>query len=105
MPDNSEAVTKTKINFETAEIPWLELQRFFAAGQCVYVGQALDLVEVAYRLARDDAAQIKIWMETNQLAKVSDEQAKCWLAEEVSLWSVVVKPWVLVQQREREELD
>lgn len=96
---NEESQQKTKINLETALIAWSELQRFFAAGQCVYVAPELDLVGVAYRIANDEVEQIQTWMAEEQLIKVTDEQAKTWLEEEVEVWSVVVKPWVLVQPR------
>jgi hypothetical protein len=36
-------------------------------------------------------------MEEQRVARVSDEQAKAWLDADASLWTVVVKPWLLVQ--------
>ncbi|MDP1705106.1 MAG: DUF2288 family protein [Sulfurimicrobium sp.] len=35
----------------------------------------------------------------NKIGRESDEQAKTWLESDALLWSVVVKPWILVQQR------
>ena len=86
-----------KIVSETAKIPWQELQRYFAAGKVMLVAGGLDLVEVACALEADDAERVKAWIESAQLAPVSDEQAKDWVAADATLWAVVINPWVLVQ--------
>ena len=91
-------VEKAKLNLETAQIAWTELQRFFAQGAVIWVASSLDLIEVAYRIADDDSAAIKMWMKNSKVAPVSDEQAKTWLANDRILWSVVVRPLVLVQE-------
>ena len=89
---------RAKINSETAKIPWLELQRYFAAGKVMQVSAELDLVDVAYAIEQDDIEQVQQWTVGNQLGPVSDEQARDWVSSEPSLWAVVIKPWVLVQE-------
>jgi hypothetical protein len=86
-----------KIVSETAKIPWLELQRFFAAGKVLLVAAELDLVDVAYALQLDNIEQVKTWTESLQVNPVDDVQAKHWVVSEALLWAIVVKPWVLVQ--------
>ena len=88
---------RAKIISETARIPWLELQRFFAAGKVMLVAAELDLIDVAHALQLDNVEQVKKWTENLQLSPVSDVQAKQWVAEDASLWTVVIKPWILVQ--------
>ena len=88
---------RAKIVSETAKIPWLELQRFFAAGKVLLVAEELDLVDVAHALQRDDIEQVRSWNESKQIDPVSDDQAKDWVASDALLWAVVIKPWVLVQ--------
>ncbi len=88
---------RAKIVSETAKIPWLELQRFFAAGNVMQVATELDLVDVAYALQLDDIEQLKTWTESLQVCPVDDDQAKLWVSSDALLWAVVVKPWVLVQ--------
>ena len=88
---------RAKIVSETAKIPWLELQRFFAAGKVLLVAEELDLVDVAHALQRDDIEQVRSWSESKQIDPVSDDQAKDWVASDALLWAVVIKPWVLVQ--------
>jgi hypothetical protein len=88
---------RQQINQETAVFPWRELLRYFAGGHCVYVDAGLDLVEVGVQMASNQAGQIQIWLEQGKIAKVSDEQAQLWLEHDANLWTVVVKPWILVQ--------
>ena len=88
---------RAKIISETAKIPWLDLQRFFAAGKVMQVTPELDLVDVAFALQEDDIEQVKIWTEAMQVFPVTDDDARNWVASNASLWAVVVKPWVLVQ--------
>jgi len=89
---------RARIISETAKIPWLELQRLFAAGKVMWIAAELDLVDVACALQQDDLQQFETWTAAQQLAPVSDEQARCWVDADALLWSVVVKPWVLVQE-------
>jgi len=88
---------RAKIVSETAKIPWLELQRFFAAGKVMLVTAELDLVDVAYAFQLDAIEQVKTWIENQQVSPVNDDQAKHWVASDALLWAVAVKPWVLVQ--------
>ena len=89
---------RAKIISETAKIPWLELQRFFAAGKVMLVSPELDLVDVAFALQEDDIEQVEIWAAARQVLPVTDDDARNWVASDASLWAVVVKPWVLVQK-------
>lgn len=91
-------LARARINGETARIPWRELQRFFAAGKVFHVHRDLDLVDVAYAMQQDDVELIAGWTESARLERVADARAKSWLEREATLWAVVVKPWVLVQE-------
>ncbi len=93
-----EEVEKGKINLETAKIAWKDLERFFAAGAVIYVAPELTIIDVAYALSQDDTQQFKAWMDAHKVEHVSDQQAIKWHEEGATLWSVVVKPWVLVQE-------
>lgn len=83
---------------ETAKIPWKELQFLFAAGKAIYVDTELDLVKVATEISNDNEAVVENWMQQNQIMPVPDDKAKTWVEEDASVWAVVVKPWVLVQE-------
>ncbi|WP_049722713.1 DUF2288 domain-containing protein [Gilvimarinus polysaccharolyticus] len=90
---------KAKVNLETAQIPWHELQRFFASGAAIYVAPGLDLTAVATAMADDNAAQIEQWMRADQVQPVTDAQAKQWFDTNTTVWAVVIKPWVVVQEK------
>lgn len=88
---------RTKLNSETAKIPWLELQRFYAQGNVLFVDSTLDLVEVACQFVSDNVEQFNQWKDEQKVATVSDDQARQWFATDAVLWAVVVAPWILVQ--------
>lgn len=90
-------INRAKLNLETAQMPWREMQRYFASGVALYVSPELDLVEAAFQMSEDNVGQIKVWMEEGKFGKVSDAQAAEWVAADAVLWTVVVSPWVLVQ--------
>lgn len=94
----SPELLRAKINQETAKILWKELQRFFAQGHVILVSPELDLVEVALMASYDRAEELARWMSDGQIGKVSDEQAQLWFSSDALLWTVVVKPWVFVQE-------
>ncbi len=94
----NDEILKAKINLETARLQWRELARYFAGGRVIHIDPALDLTAVAERMAADDAAYIQQLMESGQLTPVEDKTALVWEETNPSLWTVVVKPWVLVQE-------
>jgi hypothetical protein len=96
-------IFRTKLNLETSQIAWKELQRYFAGGVALSVAGDLDLVEAAYQMSADNTALIREWMTAGKFGKVSDEQAAVWYRDDVVLWAVVVSPWVLVQQANEQE--
>ena len=91
-----------KINRETGRIKWSELQRHFASGSVIWVSEALDLIDVALRVAHDDRESVARWMNDGSVAKVSDAQAQGWLEADEVLWASVVSPFVLVQPEKKQ---
>ncbi|MEW7847117.1 DUF2288 domain-containing protein [Massilia aurea] len=91
-----------KINRETGRVKWRELERHFASGSVVWVAGALDLIDVALRIAHDDRDSITRWMTDGRMAKVSDEQARAWMETDATLWASVVSPFVLVQEEKQQ---
>ena len=96
--DNIEDIEQAKLNNETALMPWHELQRFFAQGVVMSIAPHLDLLEVASKMSVDDVSTVRAWFETGELAHVTDELANRWFAANTELWTVVVKPYILVQE-------
>ncbi|WP_306393633.1 DUF2288 domain-containing protein [Telluria beijingensis] len=91
-----------KINRETGRVKWSELERHFASGSVIWVSEALDLIDVALRIAHDDREAVTRWMNEGSVAKVSDAQAQGWLEADEVLWASVVSPFVLVQPEKKQ---
>lgn len=90
---------KTKLALETARIHWRELQPWFAKGHAVSVSASLDLVEVGFQLCQDNKSIFEAWMLEGLVRPVQDKEAQAWFEYDTELWAVVVKPWVLVQDK------
>ncbi|MDP1871586.1 MAG: DUF2288 domain-containing protein [Gallionella sp.] len=97
MMTNPKEILRAKVNLETAQMQWREMQRYFASGVAIFVAPELDLVETAYQMSEDNAPLISQWMAAGEFGKVTDEQAQIWWDADAVLWAVVVSPWVLVQ--------
>jgi hypothetical protein len=93
-----EAIEQAKLNTETALMPWHELQRFFAQGVVMHIAPHLDLLEVAGKMSVDDVHTVRAWFEAGELAHVTDALANRWFEHNTELWTVVVKPYILVQE-------
>lgn len=88
---------KTKLNLETATAPWRELQTFFAQGLVLNIQKELDLLTVGEQFAADNKALFEQWLTSGQVAQVSDDQAMRWVESDATVWTLVIKPWILVQ--------
>jgi len=89
---------KEKLNLETARIAWKDLQTYFAHGSVIFVDASLDLLLVAEQLTADNTPMFTEWMNAQLVGRVTDDQARAWFEADAELWSVVIKPWVLVQE-------
>ena len=99
LTDPDPSSEKALILAETSTVPWHELQKLFASGVVLSVDKSLDLINVAYQMKCDDKVAIETLLQNELLFHVTNDQAKHWYAENTLLWSVVVKPWVLVQDK------
>jgi hypothetical protein len=95
-----ESVLRQEYHSQTARIHWHDLQTYYARGSVIVVAPGLDLVEVAVQLGLDNTACFQRWIDADEVAAVSDEQALAWYESNANLWAVVAAPWVLVQQRD-----
>jgi hypothetical protein len=97
--DQSRDELLSKLNLETSQIKWRELQTYYARGHVVRVSANLDLLAVAAELAADNKATFEHWMSLGQVGEVTPDQARHWYDEDSELWALVVAHWVLVQDR------
>ncbi|MDX1634857.1 MAG: DUF2288 domain-containing protein [Marinobacter sp.] len=89
---------KQKLNLETSQIGWRDLQTYYARGHVVRVAAELDLLDVAAELAADNKPLFEQWMTAGQVGDVAPELARAWYDSDTELWAVVIAPWVLVQE-------
>lgn len=97
--DDETLPLQTRLNLQTAQISWPEIERFFARGRVLHVAAELDLIEVAEALTADDTKKFTQWTQTGQVQHLSDAVAKQWVQSDTNLWAVVIAPWVVAQQR------
>lgn len=91
-------ILRAKINAETGQLGWKELERHFARGVVIKVERGLDLVDVATRIAQDDKAVVERWLNEGRIARASAEDAADWNQRRPMFWAVVTAPWVLAQE-------
>lgn len=96
--DDVEPDLRTRLNAETAKLVWPELERHFARGAVIRVDQSLDLIDVAVSVSEDDKEKVEAWMNAGLVDHPSMDEAKGWVERQPDFWSVVVAPWVLIQE-------
>jgi hypothetical protein len=89
---------RTKLNLETAQLAWSELERHFARGDVIKVAVGVDLIDAALHIAENDAATVQAWLADGRIARAGIHDAEDWHARQPMFWAVVVAPWVLVQE-------
>lgn len=89
--------TKAKLLAETARCPFSELQRFFAQGSLLRVEPGVDLIDVGVTLALDDSTEFQQLLTNGQVTLLEDVVAASWIVDDIELWTLVVRPWILVQ--------
>lgn len=88
-----------KLHSETALMHWIDLQTFFAKGMVLYVDKSLNLVKTAVLFADDVADELEPKLESKLITQPTNDQARAWYDKNSELWTVVVAPYVLVQEQ------
>ena len=89
---------RAHLHGETGKLPWSELEKYFAQGVVIKVEKGTDILDVAIVIARDDKDSLKTWLDDKKVMNVDAEDAKKWHKASASLWTVVVSPFILVQE-------
>jgi len=89
---------RTHLHGETSKLPWSDLEKYFARGILYKVEKGLDILDVAIVMARDDNVSLEKWIKDEKVIEVEMDDAKEWHKTSASLWTVVVAPFVLVQE-------
>lgn len=91
-------ILRAKLNLETAQLAWSELERHFARGDVVKVAAGVDLIDAALLIAENNATEAQAWLADGRIARAEMGDAEDWHARQPQFWAVVVAPWVLVQE-------
>ena len=91
-------ILRAKLNLETAQLQWSELERHFARGDVVKVAIGTDLVDAALHVAENRTDIVQAWLADGRIARADMTDAEDWHARQPLFWAVVVAPWVLVQE-------
>lgn len=84
---------------EVHRVDWKPLAPHAKRGALVLVDSRLDLVDVAFAVARDESDLVQQWMSARQLLKPTEDQMDAWKSETEERFSVViVQPYVLAQR-------
>ena len=89
---------RAKLNLETAQLPWAELERHFARGDVIKVAVGTDLIEAALHVAENNTEVVQAWLSEARMARADMRDAEGWNARTSQFWAVVVAPWVMVQE-------
>ncbi|MFO7541506.1 MAG: DUF2288 domain-containing protein [Thiobacillus sp.] len=87
-----------KLNLETAQLQWSELERHFARGDVIKVAIGTDLVNAALHVAENKTDIVQAWLADGRITRADMPDAEDWNARKPMFWAVVVAPWVLVQE-------
>jgi hypothetical protein len=91
-------ILRAKLNLETAQLAWSELERHFARGDVIKVATGMDLIDAALHIAENNATTVQAWLAEGRIARAQLSDAEDWHARQPMFWAVVVAPWVLVQE-------
>lgn len=97
-------ILRAKLNLETAQLSWSELERHFARGDVIRVAPGMDLIDTALHIAENNTATVQEWLADGRITRAELTDAKDWHARQPMFWAVVVAPWVLVQEVLKERL-
>jgi hypothetical protein len=96
--DVSEEDLREKLRAEIMPARWPDLLYQFARGGLLIARADADLLGLALELARDDRSAVQARLESGELRRCSDDDARGYHANPAQRFQfVIVQPWVLAQ--------
>jgi hypothetical protein len=94
-------MSKDEFDFtnEIDKASWELLKTHHERGAVFVIDKTLDLATVAFAIAKDNVNLVKIWLDNQQMQKLSEDLAENWKAnpQENIVKFIIVQPYVLVQ--------
>lgn len=97
----SDEELRAHLHGETSKLPWVDLEKHFARGVVFKVEKGTDILDVAIIMSRDDKDSLEQLINDKKVQGAEIEDAKKWHETEASLWTIVIAPFVLVQEFEQ----
>ncbi len=88
---------RTELKEMTGPVQWEWLKPHVQRDAVIIVNSQLDLTEVGEALATDNTQAVKHWITEQLLVKPDAEQLTLWSSDNKRLNSLIVQPFVLVQ--------
>lgn len=95
---NEDPALLEKLRHESGIAKWSLLRDHIERDATFIVASGTDMIEVAYQIAQDNTKQVSQWLDEGQLVKPSPEQIADWQNSQPNFSSVVVAPFVLIQE-------
>lgn len=90
---------KDELKESIDEARWEWLSPHADRDAVIIVSKSLDLVEVGYAIANDQASSVGQWIEDSLLYKPSIEQKIVWDSDQTKRFkALILQPYVLVQE-------
>jgi len=90
---------RKKLREELDIVDWQALRNHLRRDSVILIAPELDLVEVAWCVAKDCAAEVAGWVAAGQLRKPGLEELASWERQlEKPFRVLIVAPYVLIQQ-------
>ena len=89
---------RKQLQSELDTVDWRALRTQLRRDSVILVAPELDLVEVAWCVAKDRATEVSGWIDTGRLRKPGVEELTAWELElEKPFRMLIVAPYVLIQ--------
>jgi len=88
---------KAQLREQLAEVGWQDLQPHAKRDALILVDENLDLVEVGYAIANDNAQVVQNWISEQLIQKPTNEQLSNWNGQPEQIFiTIIVQPFVLI---------
>jgi hypothetical protein len=99
-PEFDEKAVRTSLQASLDEAEWSWLKKHAERDAVIWISPGLNLVDVGVSVAGDDSDAVKGWLTNGQMRKPSKEELATWDQNPTRrFWSLVVQPYVLIQER------
>ena len=91
---------REKLEGEVGPADWKVLKPHFLHDAIIIISPDLDIIDVAVKIATDDASHIEAWMNGGKITRPTQADADGWEKDGTEVIALVVAPFVLVQLRQ-----